>query len=556
LEAEGLSDGAIEHALAARDWERATRLIGGRYEGLWRQGEWRSLKGWLAALPPAVIRRDARLSLALANLHNYEFCPTEAERVLSQAEFELPAGVPETEELNGRLLTMRAWTARMRGDRERATTLARQACDVLPRESRDLRSAALLSLGLLRGAGGELAAAASLFAEALRDAEGGNHPSLWLMASNALGQLREAEGALSEAVRIYEDGIQCAADRAMLHTPYAALLYSGLGRVAYERNALSAGAGYLDEALQHGAPSFGDTLPVYAVHCLFDAIRVRKALGEEPEELVLRLTALARARPEAGLEPLVALLRVRQPAADAGAWLADYEARSGREGWPELAVPDFRLPDLRALEMVTWAQLRLADVARAKARIGSAVEDEATAPVRARLERCLERMEGEGRRGGALGVRLTLVDLAWQAGRREGSLSLLEPALLLAAREGYVRPFLDAGPRLVPALRQAVAQGITPEVASKLLASSQGAPSGRGPVPSAAATPPPLNEALSERELEVLRLLAAGLSNKEIASQLFLSVGTVKQHLHHINGKLEATSRTSAVARARTLGLL
>src|SRR5438034_44305 len=73
------------------------------------------------------------------------------------------------------------------------------------------------------------------------------------------------------------------------------------------------------------------------------------------------------------------------------------------------------------------------------------------APRRARLERWRERMGGEGRRGEALGARLTLARLAWQTGRRERALSLLEPALVLSAREGYVRPFVEAGPPLVPA---------------------------------------------------------------------------------------------------------
>ena len=81
-----------------------------------------------------------------------------------------------------------------------------------------------------------------------------------LMASNALGQLREAEGALNEASRVYEDGIQYAAEQHMLHTPYAALLSAGLGRVTHERNDLGAAVTYLDEALRHSVPSSKEEL--------------------------------------------------------------------------------------------------------------------------------------------------------------------------------------------------------------------------------------------------------------------------------------------------------
>jgi LuxR family transcriptional regulator, maltose regulon positive regulatory protein len=120
--------------------------------------------------------------------------------------------------------------------------------------------------------------------------------------------------------------------------------------------------------------------------------------------------------------------------------------------------------------------------------------------------------------------------------------------------EGYVRVFVEAGLALIPALRQAAAQGIALETVGKLLAAlgeadrTAGAPPGSGSAD--------LIERLSDRELEVLRLVAAGLPNKEIAAQLFLSEGTVHRHIHNLCGKLGATSRTSALARARALGMV
>jgi len=117
-----------------------------------------------------------------------------------------------------------------------------------------------------------------------------------------------------------------------------------------------------------------------------------------------------------------------------------------------------------------------------------------------------------------------------------------------------VRDFLQAGAALVPVLRSCAAQGIAAAWSNHLLAAWEATrrpsdPSGEGAAPG-------LREPLSEREREVLGLLAQGLSNEQIAARLYLSVQTVKRHLHHIFGKLEVTTRLSAVARARELGLV
>jgi LuxR family maltose regulon positive regulatory protein len=222
------------------------------------------------------------------------------------------------------------------------------------------------------------------------------------------------------------------------------------------------------------------------------------------------------------------------------AWLTAFEARTVEEGLPPLAIPDPCLPDIRGLEIMTWAQLRLA-------------EDGAVAVMR-RLERFLEGLVKQGRHGTALEVRVLLARLQWEGERREQAIVVLEPGLVLAEREGYVRVFVEAGPALTPVLRQAAAQGITPEYVGRLL-TALGEREAGSSTPSGSCSLL-LAEPLSKRELEVLRLLAAGLANAEIAAEFFISVGTVKRHLSNLYSKLGVTSRTSAVARAHDLGLL
>jgi LuxR family maltose regulon positive regulatory protein len=158
--------------------------------------------------------------------------------------------------------------------------------------------------------------------------------------------------------------------------------------------------------------------------------------------------------------------------------------------------------------------------------------------------------------GPAIGI-LTLRALALEAaGDTNGALHALRQALELAEPEGYVRVFVDEGEPMARLLRHAASRGIGPGYVSQLLAAFEVSRLGRAeewPLPVHAQ---PLIEPLTDRELEVLDLLAEGLSNSEIARRLFISLPTVKSHTRNIYGKLAVHSRRQAVARARTLGIL
>jgi LuxR family maltose regulon positive regulatory protein len=183
----------------------------------------------------------------------------------------------------------------------------------------------------------------------------------------------------------------------------------------------------------------------------------------------------------------------------------------------------------------------------------------AAAPAQTLLSRLLRTVEDSGSHGLAIQV-LVLQALAFQSrGQGEQALAALTRALAIGEPEGYVRTFIAEGAPMEQLLRQAARKGILVSYVTRLLAAmGEPAPAAVAPTP-AAARPPhpaPLVEPLSGRELEVLGLLAAGLANKEIADRLCISIGTVKNHLKSIYGKLEVDSRTRAVARGRELELL
>jgi LuxR family maltose regulon positive regulatory protein len=134
----------------------------------------------------------------------------------------------------------------------------------------------------------------------------------------------------------------------------------------------------------------------------------------------------------------------------------------------------------------------------------------------------------------------------------------LERALALAEPEGYIRIFVDEGIPMAQLLSATAAHGIMPDYIGKLLAVIEAEEYKREDRSYLPPAPPaqPLIEPLSQRELEVLQLIAQGLSNREISERLFLALSTVKGHNRIIFGKLQVQRRTEAVARARELGLV
>jgi LuxR family maltose regulon positive regulatory protein len=191
---------------------------------------------------------------------------------------------------------------------------------------------------------------------------------------------------------------------------------------------------------------------------------------------------------------------------------------------------------LREVEYFTYARVLLAQNRPAEART------------------LLANLERYARNGGLYRTLITVNILQARAqqapGQKEQALARLEEAVRLAAPEGYRRAFLDEGQAvfaLLPGVRH-----LAPAFVDDLLGGVPAELSRQRPSPPAQL----LAEPLSERELEVLQLVAAGLSNSEIADRLFLSVGTVKTHVHNIFGKLGVSGRPQAIARARELNLV
>jgi LuxR family maltose regulon positive regulatory protein len=161
--------------------------------------------------------------------------------------------------------------------------------------------------------------------------------------------------------------------------------------------------------------------------------------------------------------------------------------------------------------------------------------------------------KGSGRR--LLDVMAVQSVALYASGDKEKAVELLGKVLAQAEPNGFIRLFVDEGKPMAELLSAAAARGIRPDYINKLLAAFQAEAKEERPEPSAPSSSS-LVEPLSPRELEVLRLIALGLSNQEICQKLFLALDTVKGHNRRIFEKLQVQRRTEAIARARELGII
>jgi LuxR family maltose regulon positive regulatory protein len=324
-----------------------------------------------------------------------------------------------------------------------------------------------------------------------------------------------------------------------------------LAEVALERNDLEAAS----QRLSEGMPLAAQVSPNWNLDgCLLQA-RLRQSFGDLPgaREALDEAHQIAM-QSETPLDDIfAAVYEARLDIAEGR--LAEAHRRLALPGPGQRQRPGFDMERavlayyLRELRQMVEARLLLAE--------GKAAEAHTL------LEPLLESAEGHGRTRGVIEI-LMLQALALDARQpasqktlavSDKAMAALERALTLAEPEGYVRLFLDEGAPMARLLDEAARRGAAPGYARRLLAAfptSLPAPHLQSQIPGLQA----LAEPLSDREREVLRLVAEGLSNQEIAERLVLSPNTVKVHTYNLYDKLNVHSRTQAVGRARALGLL
>ncbi|HKY53044.1 MAG TPA: LuxR C-terminal-related transcriptional regulator [Anaerolineales bacterium] len=517
---------AFRHAAAANDVERAERLIDGRGIPLHFRGAVTDVVNWLESLPTSVMNAKPSLWWRHAALLLVIGQTTGVEEKLNAAEAALTANVPETDADDqtrywiGRIAGARAVLALTRYQADIMITQSRRALEYMPPDNKALRTTPFWTLGVAYLYKRDLAAAHQAFVESISLSQSARDIFTFILATIGLGNVQEAENQLHQAAETYRRVLQLAGDQP-LQIIYEAHL--GLAHIFYEWNNLDTSQKHAEQSLQL-ARQYDRVIDRFIVCEVFLA-RLKLALGD--------------------VESAAALLAQ-----------ADQTARQKNFVYrlPEIAAAQV-LVLLRQGKVEAAAQLSQAyDLPISQARVHLAQGNSSAAL--GLLEPLRQQMEAKRWPDELLKV-MVLQALALRAsGEKESAIQTLSEALALAEPRGFIRLFVDEGIPMAQLLSEASTRGMMPDYMSKLLAAFEAEKQNSANSSRFGTAQQTLIEPLSQRELEVLQLIARGLSNDEISKQLFLALDTVKGHNRRIYDKLQVQRRTEAVARARELGLL
>jgi LuxR family maltose regulon positive regulatory protein len=535
---------ALAHALAAEDFERAARLAAVNALPMLMRGEVATVQSWLEALPQKVVRSHPRLSIDQAWVLHLNQRPDAIEPVLQDAERGLESSdLADQDTISswmGEILALRAWVKRSQGDLAEAIELSYEALERLTEEHVFALCLNLVSLaGALRYVG-DTAQAIQVLTDCIPLCQAaGNY--LGVMADTYdLAELWIMQGHLHQAKTVLGDALQWATQQGVEQMPATSMVYAKLGDVLREQNDLQAAEDHLSAAINISQGK----LAIVSGQAYLHLARLKHALGDADGAH----SALQQA------EQAVRGWETPEIVAEMGA----HQARLWLDqGDLPAAIRWVHQSGIRSKEEPTYLhEFELLTLARVLIAQGSAQGDEGSLDEAMELlERLRQTAEAGERMGRVIEISmlqaLALAQIPVKETETNQALAALERALVLAEPEGYVRMFVDEGEPMARLLYEAVSRGIMPEYAGRLLGAF---PDVHSPQPERPA--PEMVEPLSARELDVLALIAEGLSNQEIAAKLFISLNTVKVHCSHIYGKLGVKSRIQAVSKAETLGIL
>jgi LuxR family maltose regulon positive regulatory protein len=527
---------AVSHAIQAALWERAANLIAKAYHSLFTQGRIATWQRWLDQIPAPLVqnRLELRIRQGWATFLNGQV--NQAEATLQEARATL-LSLPSSREnraLRGELATYLATIAFFHEQAEVIIQTAEEALAFLPPEDLTSRIRATIALGLGVNLAGDTHQAMRRYQEAAKLAGAANHVFLLAHALETvadghfqMGQLRAAAATCQEIIDL---GTQ---DRSG-PLPFAGNGHLKLAAVQTEWRELASAKDHLEKGLalsQQGGIGYN----------LFEAefiqVRLCRALGDEPGAMA----ALRRAEAIFG-ENQSRIMAIQLATCQVQYWLSKGDVATAAH-WAERHPLTGEMIRLEELPLIGQ---EVQQVLLARVRLAQGRPDD----VLAIYDQIHDQAQAVGRMAGVIEMSLLRILALQEKGETDAALDTLRRILILTRPEGHVQVFVESGKVILDLLRQLPADEQN-EYVTKLISSY--------PDPellTLSPSPSTLVEPLSPRELEVLRLIAAGLSNKQIAAELTVTLNTVKKHTSHVYGKLAVSGRTQAIGRARELRLI
>jgi LuxR family maltose regulon positive regulatory protein len=552
FEQQGMVAEAVGHALEANDTDLVVRLLTAHAARFASTGQTQTVQRWLDALPRERLLHDPRLCLAQAMVLMLKLQVAAAEPYLDAAEKALVATEgPAALGLRGELLAMRAHVAAERGAYADALSLARQALTLLPAEEHWARSNCGFLLGYTLYVLGHTTEAIAVLTENVGVCRAAGNVVYAFFSATEVTKLRVLQGRLAEARSFAEQALRWGADEGWEQLAPVSALHIWRGNVLFEQGDVAGAEAELDQAIR--LTQHGPAIPAARARTFLARLRQIQGDRESANAALQAVEEISRGWEPSGertfFEAYTARVRLM-----AGDVTAARRWASERAAWD----PGEAYSYFREIELVTLARVAVLG--------GSdSVDDTRLTDTPALLSWLRERAATGGR--GAIVIETLALEALGLArtGEEAQAHERLGQALAHAVPEGVIGMFVDLGAPMAALLAQNLARRsstdpLRPYLMRILRAS---APDQAEPAPPTAterstqrAVGDESLEGLTERELEVLRLFAAGMTSPEIAEHFVVSINTVKTQLKSIYSKLDTHSRAEAIAKARALHLL
>jgi LuxR family maltose regulon positive regulatory protein len=549
-EENNLTEDAVDHALAARDFERAAQLIEGQVDATWKRGEHAKILGWLNALPKEQLSSRPHLSIFQAWVQLEDGRLGEAEQSLQAVERAIQSiedkasaeesrqfGQLNTAHLKSRVSVMRAMMAFHRADVPSIIRFSHEALEYLPEEDLSWRGIAAMALADSHYIDGNMNAANDALSEAIKISRIAGNVYIAAYTSIKLAIVLQYQGRLDQALEICRDLMAFLDSNGLSQSALAGLVQAQWGEILWDLDDIDRALQLTTKGIELNQYEIDVTNLAWA-HLVLVKLLYAKTDLAGAMETILKLEQTAR---ESHVPPWIVS---RIAAWKAKIWLKEGNKAALRQWVQEhLLDTDGEPLFVREVEYLVFARILIL-----RGELEEAVN---------LVERLIERAQAGGRVTRQIEMYLVLALAVQELGDTNKAMSTLSKSLSLAESRGHIRLFVNEGPPMARLLYEALSRDIFPGYVRQLLAAFPNVePTEQIERTRAQAPASDLVEPLSERELEVLQLIAEGLTNREIASRLFLSLNTVKAHTRNIYGKLCVHNRTQAVTRARALGVL
>ena len=534
FEASRMFADAVDHALLAEDFDNALRLIEEiAGASIWASGDLPVLLNWSRRLPEEVLTTRPQLCLYCARALFFNGQVEMADRYLQEAENALRVREQmggATDELYGVLYTNQATVRAMRGESDAALELASRAASLISKTDVSTQARIAHAVGMAEYLKGQVREAEVAFSEAIELAGQANNRNLRLDVIACLALTQILSGRLRDAEHLCQQVLDTEFKNQSVPTTCA--IFLALALIQYERNELLSAQSSIETSIEL-AEKAGWLHVLWQAHLLH--AQIQQALGNSQNTR----QAIKQA------EQVALRYRIPRVASIISAYQANIELAEGNLEsavyWAEKYERQPAIENLRDFEELTRAHIFFARGSHAEAL--------------SEVNCTLEKAQSAGRIATVIGAKILKAQLVEALGDPEAGLKLMSEAIELSEPEGFLRVFLNEGKRAKVLLLQ-LRQTKIPANVMIYSARLADAFEEKTAVVSDLNLPDGLIEPLSERELEVLHLIADGLSNPEIAARLYLSVNTLRAHTTHIYQKLSVHSRIQAVTRAKQLRLL